>query len=222
MHIAPGFLSPEVWLSTAAVSGAALAGALAVAKRRVDDRRVVLMGVMGAFVFAAQMVNFPVPLVPGTSGHLGGGFLLGVLLGAPLAIVVMASVLVVQALVFQDGGVEALGANLLVMGILPALVGAAVRRLWHKGGRLAGVCTLLGGTAAVLAGATVVIVLLWVSGAVAQDVGFWRALVVMDGAHLVIGLIEGAASVAVVRYVLRVRRDAVFGEPAIHAEATAA
>ncbi len=218
VHIAPGFLSPAVWTSTAAVSGGALAVSLAVANRRLDDRRVVLMGVMGAFVFAAQMVNFPVPLVPGTSGHLGGGFLLGVLLGMPLAVVVMASVLVVQALVFQDGGIDALGANLLIMGILPALAGTGVRRLWQKGGRLADVCTLVGGAVVVLAGATIVLVLLWISGAVAENVGFWQALAVMDGIHLLIGLIEGAASVAVVQYVLKFRREAVFPDVLPQAE----
>ncbi|HUU90422.1 MAG TPA: energy-coupling factor ABC transporter permease, partial [Phycisphaerae bacterium] len=100
MHIGSGFLSPPVWGTMAAASGAALAASLAIAGRRLDERKVPLMGVMGAFVFAAQMVNFPV--LAGTSGHLGGGFLLGVLLGAPLGIIVMASILVVQSLVFQD------------------------------------------------------------------------------------------------------------------------
>ena len=223
MHMAAGLLSPPVWMGAAAVSGAALAGSLAVAGRRLDDRKAPLMGVMGAFVFAAQMVNFPIPLVPGTSGHLGGGFLLGVLLGAPLAIIVMASVLVVQALVFQDGGIDALGANILVMGIIPGLLGAAVRRLWHEpAGALAGVCTFGGGLAAVLVGATLVIVFLWVSDNVAQKAGFWGALAAMDSIHLLIGIVEGAASVAVVRYVLRVRRDAVFAEPLVQQERAAA
>ena len=221
MHIGPGFLSPAVWASTAAVSGAALAASLAVANRRLDDRRVVLMGVMGAFVFAAQMVNFPV--LPGTSGHLGGGFLLGILLGAPLAIVVMASILVVQALVFQDGGVEALGANVLVMGVIPALVGAAVRRLWRRRpGPLADACTFLGGLAAVLIGATAVILLLRLSAALPGSVSLWQAIGVMDLVHLLIGAVEGAASVAVVRFVLKTRPEAVFAGAGSRMEATSA
>jgi len=212
MHIGPGFLSPAVWASTAAVSGAALAGSLVAANRRLEDRRVILMGVMGAFVFAAQMVNFPI--LPGTSGHLGGGFLLGVLLGAPLAIVVMASILVVQALVFQDGGLEALGANILVMGVVPAILGAGVRTLWRRRRGVVGdVLTFLGGVGAVLLGATGVVLMLWLSGSLPGSVSLWHAIGVMDTVHLAIGVVEGAASVAVVRFVLSTRPDAVFAGP---------
>jgi len=221
MHIGPGFLSPAVWTSTAAVSGAALAASLVVAGRRLDDRRVVLMGVMGAFVFAAQMVNFPV--LPGTSGHLGGGFLLGVLMGAPLAIIVMASILVVQSLVFQDGGVEALGANVLVMGVIPALVGTAVRGLWRRrAGPIADVVTFVGGVAAVLIGATVVIVLLRLSDALPGSVSLWQAIGVMDVVHLLIGVVEGAVSVAVVRFVVKTRPESVFDLAPGRAEAASA
>ena len=218
MHIGSGFLSPPVWGTMAAVSGAAMAGSLAVAGRRLDDRKVPLMGVMGAFVFAAQMVNFPV--LAGTSGHLGGGFLLGILLGAPLGIIVMASILVVQSLVFQDGGVEALGANIFVMGVVPCVLGAVARRLWMRprAGLLADVVTFVGGTVAVVAGATVVILLLAWSKALPGSVSLAQALAVMDFIHLFIGLVEGAVSVAVVRFVLATRREAAFGSPSLAAE----
>jgi cobalt/nickel transport system permease protein len=211
MHIATGTLSPPIWGAMVAVSGAAVAASLAVAKRRIDERQVPLMGVMGAFIFAAQMVNFPV--LPGTSGHLGGGFLLGILLGAPLGVIVMASILVVQALVFQDGGVEALGANIFVMGVLPCLLGAAVRGLWlrPRPGAAAYAVSFLGGVVAVLAGATIVILLLWWSGTIPAKVGLLNAILTMDGIHLAIGAVEGAVSVAVVRFILAVRRDAVVG-----------
>ena len=210
MHIASGFLSAPVWGTMAAASGAAIAGALAVAGRRLDERKVPLMGVMGAFIFAAQMVNFPV--LPGTSGHLGGGFLLGVLLGAPLGIIVMASILVVQSLVFQDGGIEALGANIFCMGVIPCLLGAAVRHLWMrpKVGLLADVVTAIAGIVAVLAGATVVILLLSWSGSLPGSVSLGHALGVMNFVHLFIGIVEGLVSVAVVRFVLTMRREAVF------------
>lgn len=211
MHIASGFLSPPVWAAMVAVSGAAMAGSLAVAGRRLDERKVPLMGVMGAFIFAAQMVNFPV--LPGTSGHLGGGFLLGVLLGAPLGIIVMASILVVQSLVFQDGGIEALGANIFCMGVIPCLLGAAVRRLWMrpKAGLFADVVTAIGGIVGVLAGATVVILLLSWSASLPGSVSLGQALGVMNFVHLFIGIVEGLVSVAVVRFVLTMRREAVFG-----------
>ncbi len=211
MHIASGFLSPPVWGTMAAVSGAALAGSLAVAGQRLDERKVPLMGVMGAFVFAAQMVNFPV--LPGTSGHLGGGFMLGILLGAPLGIIVMASILVVQSLVFQDGGIEALGANIFCMGVIPCLLGAAIRRLWVRRNVrvLADVVTVVGGVVGVLAGATVVILLLSWSGSLPGSVSLVQALGVMNLVHLFIGIVEGLVSVAVIRFVVTMRREAVFG-----------
>ncbi|MCX5672976.1 MAG: energy-coupling factor ABC transporter permease [Planctomycetota bacterium] len=184
---------------------------MAVAGRRLDERRVPLMGVMGAFVFAAQMVNFPI--LAGTSGHLGGGFLLGILLGAPLGVIVMGSILVVQALLFQDGGVEALGANIFVMGVLPCLLGGAVRWLWtrERPGLLTHAVTFLGGVLAVLAGATAVTLFLWWSRSLPANVTLAQALGVMDFIHLWIGLVEGFVTVAVVRFILAVRRDAVLG-----------
>jgi len=211
MHIASGFLSPPVWGTMAAVSGAALAGSMALAGRRLDERRVPLMGVMGAFVFAAQMVNFPI--LAGTSGHLGGGLLLGILLGAPLGVIVMASILVVQALLFQDGGVEALGANIFVMGVLPCLLGGAVRWLWTRGrpGVTAYAATFVAGVLALLAGATGVTLFLWWSRSLPANVTLAQALGVMDFIHLWIGVVEGLVTVAVVRFILAVRRDAVLG-----------
>jgi len=201
----------------AAVSGAAVAGSLAMAGRRLDERKVPLMGVMGAFVFAAQMVNFPV--LAGTSGHLGGGFLLGVLLGAPMAVIVMASILVVQSLVFQDGGVEALGANIFVMGVIPCLLGAAVRRLWMRRTApiLVEVVTAVGGVIGVLAGATGVILMLAWSGSLPGTVTLTQALGVMNGVHLIIGIVEGLVSVAVIRFVLATRREAAFGAATLDA-----
>ncbi|MCX5653340.1 MAG: energy-coupling factor ABC transporter permease [Planctomycetota bacterium] len=211
MHIASGFLSPSVWAASAAVSGAAVAVSAAVAHRYVDERRVPLMGVMGAFIFAAQMVNFPV--LPGTSGHLGGGFLLGILLGAPLGVIVMASVLVVQALLFQDGGIEALGANIFIMGVMPCLLGAAVRGLWlrPKPGAATYAVTLALGILAIVAGATGAILFLWLSDSLPRSVSLAHALGLMGGIHAVIGVVEGVATASVVKFVLAMRRDAVLG-----------
>ena len=116
MHIPDGFLSPEVAAGTAVLATGAVAVGLRRAGSRLDDRVVPLLGVTGAFVFAAQMLNFPV--AGGTSGHFLGAALATVLLGPWLACLVLAVVLATQSFVFADGGVSALGANVLNMGVV--------------------------------------------------------------------------------------------------------
>ena len=97
-----------------------------------EDRRIPLLGVMGAFVFAAQMINFPVGL--GTSGHLVGGALLAIVLGPAAAAVVMTAILAMQAFVFQDGGIMALGANVFNMAMVGVLAGYLPYRMWGRAG----------------------------------------------------------------------------------------
>src|SRR5512143_324466 len=121
MHMADALVSAAVGGSFWALSGGALAGCSRRVRRDEDERRVPLMGVLGAFVFAVQMVNFAIPGT-GSSGHLVGTLLLSALLGPPAAVLVMGSVLLVQALFFADGGLLAFGCNLFNMGILPAFV----------------------------------------------------------------------------------------------------
>src|SRR3954462_962746 len=120
MHIPDGFLSPEVAAAAAAGPVAPVGIALRRAERELDERAVPLLGVTGAFVFAAQMINFPV--AGGRSGPLLGGALAAVLLGPWLACLVMAVVITSQAFVFADGGITALGANVLNMGVMGALL----------------------------------------------------------------------------------------------------
>ena len=130
MHIPDGFLDGK----TLALTGALSAGGLAVAARQVNRtlprNKIPLMGLGAAFVFAAQMLNFPV--AGGTSGHLLGGVLAAVLLGPGAAAVVIACVLTVQALLFSDGGVLALGANIFNMSFIGAVVGCAIYRTVRK------------------------------------------------------------------------------------------
>src|SRR5205823_13101983 len=109
VHIPDGFLATPVWASLDAVAVPGVALIARRAQRSFDEAKVPLLGVMGAFVFAAQMINFPVG--PGTSGHLVGGALLAYTLGPAAASIVMTAILVIQALVFQDGGILSLGAN---------------------------------------------------------------------------------------------------------------
>lgn len=136
MHIPDGFLSTPVWAGLAAVSAPSVGVLARKAQSGLEESRVPLMGVMGAFVFAAQMINFPVGI--GASGHLVGGALLAVTLGPAPAAIVMTAILAIQALVFQDGGLLALGANVFNMalaGVLAAwlpyrlLAGTRARRL---------------------------------------------------------------------------------------------
>src|ERR1051326_6219800 len=130
MHIPGRFLTPPVWGTLDAISAPAVAWVARRAQRDTQDQRIPMLGVMGAFVFAAQMVNFPVG--PGTSGHLVGGALLAFTLGPAAASVVMAAILAIQALVFQDGGILALGANILNMAVLGVLAGYLPYHLWGR------------------------------------------------------------------------------------------
>ena len=133
MHIPDGFLATPVW-ATLDVAAAPAVGYLARrAQQGLEQSKVPLLGVMGAFVFAAQMINFPVGM--GTSGHLVGAALLAYTLGPAAAGVVLTAILAVQALVFQDGGVLALGANVINMAIAGMLAGYLPMYLWGAGRR---------------------------------------------------------------------------------------
>jgi cobalt/nickel transport system permease protein len=116
MHIPDGFLSNPINLTTAGLSGLSLAFALRKAKGEMTDREIPLVGVTAAFIFAAQMINFPV--AGGTSGHFLGAALAAILLGPWVSLIIMTLVLVLQCLGFADGGLSALGSNVLNMGLI--------------------------------------------------------------------------------------------------------
>src|SRR5229473_2609376 len=128
MHIPDGFLSPPVWAALDLAAVPAAGYVVRRAQREFEEKKVPLLGVMGAFVFAAQMINFPVG--PGTSGHLVGAALLAYTLGPAAAGVVLTAVL---ALVFQDGGILALGANVMNMAVAGMLAGYLPYALWGAG-----------------------------------------------------------------------------------------
>ncbi len=132
MHIPDGFLSPQVCAATAVAGGAGLAWMARRAQAEAEEDRAPLLGVMGAFVFAAQMINFPVGV--GTTGHLLGGALLAFTLGPASAGVVMTAILAIQALIFQDGGVLALGANVFNMAVAGVMAGYLPYWLLARGG----------------------------------------------------------------------------------------
>src|SRR3954452_1701549 len=145
MHIPDAVLSPAVAATTSVVAAAGLAVCVARLQRHLGERTPVLMGVMSAFVFAAQMVNFPLGPLP-ISGHLLGGVLSAVMLGPWAGAVVIAAVLIVQCLLFGDGGLTALGANFVNMGLIGAVGGYAI---------YAPIRRALGGSRGVLIGAMV-------------------------------------------------------------------
>jgi cobalt/nickel transport system permease protein len=204
MHIPDGFLSPSVAGAAAVLGVSGVVTAAVRAKRRIGPRTVALLGVTSAFVFAAEMVNFPVAF--GTSGHLIGGVLAAVMVGPDAAVVVMTSVLVLQCLVYADGGLLALGANTLNMAILHPIVGYLVYRLTL--GRAAHptvprrlAAAALGAWVATLAAAGACSGELALSGVVTPGLVFPAML----GIHALIGLGEALITALVLRAVLRIR-----------------
>src|SRR3990172_7730516 len=130
MHIPDGFIDGKTAGATTALSLAGVGLALRRVKRELPPRKVPLLGLAAAFLFAAQMLNFPV--AAGTSGHLIGGVLVAALLGPSAAVVVVTTVLIVQCFLFADGGVSALGANVFNMALLGAVGGYAIYRLVRR------------------------------------------------------------------------------------------
>lgn len=204
MHMADALVSPAV----AGVAGIAAVGALAVAAIKVkkdSDRSIVpLMGVMGAFIFAAQMINFSIPGT-GSSGHIIGGVLLASMLGPWAALITLASVLVVQCLLFADGGLMALGCNILNMGICTTLIAYPLvfKPLMKKQASF-GRIMFASVSACILGlelGALLVTCETELSGITALSWNKFAAL--MGGIHLAIGLGEGLATGLVVWYVQR-------------------
>src|SRR5210317_1754527 len=121
MHMADALLSPGIGGAMWAATAATTIYCARKVQNQLDDRKIPLMGVLGAFVFAAQMINFSIPGT-GSSGHLGGGLLLAILLGPHAAFLTIASVLAVQALFFADGGLLALGSNIFNLGFFPCFI----------------------------------------------------------------------------------------------------
>jgi cobalt/nickel transport system permease protein len=207
LHIPDGFLSAGVAAAAGLVAIAAVAYGLRVANVELDEARVPLLGVLAAFIFAAQMLNFPI--AGGTSGHFLGATLAAVLLGPWLACLVMAVVIAVQAFAFADGGVSALGANVLNMGVLGALlagylVAAAAKLLpTTRTSFLAAVGAV--SWLAVMTGAAATSIELGAS----DTVPIATSLPAMLGVHALIGVGEAVITVAAVSAVLASRPDLV-------------
>jgi cobalt/nickel transport system permease protein len=192
VHIPDGFLSTPVWAALDAAAVPCMAVAVRRAQGVLEDARIPLLGVMGAFVFAAQMINFPVGV--GTSSHLVGGALLAFTLGPAAASVVMTAILAIQALVFQDGGVLALGANVLNMAVCGVLAGYLPYYLFGSG-RWRRAAVFTGGALSVLVSALLALVQLKLSKVALPP----AALGVSAAVFLVSAVLEGAITLAVLQ-----------------------
>ena len=200
LHIPDGFLNVLVSAACWLLAVVIIAIAVANTRRDFDERLVPLAGVMAAFIFAAQMLNFPV--AGGTSGHFVGAALAFIVLGPWLGMLAMTAVIAVQALLFQDGGLLVMGANILVMAVVPGFVAWGIYRLGR--GRTGRGATLLAGAAAwlsVMAAALVVALLLAFSGTSSLAV----VLPAMLGVHALIGLGEALITVAALAFIRRAR-----------------
>jgi cobalt/nickel transport system permease protein len=210
MHMADALLSPAVGTTLWAGSVAVGSYASRRLKSRIDESLIPLMGVLGAFIFAAQMINFTIPGT-GSSGHLGGGMILAILLGPHAAFLVMASVLTVQALFFADGGLLALGCNVWNLGFYPCclayplvyrpLIGAS-----RKPGRIL-LASLAAAVVSLQLGAFSVVLQTLASGK--GEIPFAAFTLLMQPIHLAIGIVEGVVTAGVIVYVQGARPELI-------------
>ncbi len=208
MHMADALLSPAVGATFWAGTLGAISYCSKKLKENMDEKLIPLMGVLGAFIFAAQMINFTIPAT-GSSGHLGGGLILTIILGPYAAFLVMASVLTVQALFFADGGLLALGCNIWNLGIYTCfiaypLIYKPLTKNSTSNGRIL-FAALLSGIIALQMGAFSVVIQTLLSGK--SELPFYTFLLLMQPIHLGIGIVEGIVTVGVISYVRRARPE---------------
>jgi len=216
MHMADALLSPAVGATMWAGSIGALGYAAGKLKETIDNRTVPLMGVMGAFIFAAQMINFTIPGT-GSSGHLGGGMILAILLGPHAAFLAVASVLTVQAFFFADGGLLALGCNIWNLGFYPCFLAYPLvyKPLAGNGGnsRRMLIAALVSVILALQFGAFSVVLETLFSGK--SELPFNAFVLMMQPIHLAIGFVEGLVTAGVIGYIKNARPEFLEPSPGI-------
>lgn len=214
LHIPDGFLNLIVSLICWAITIVTLGFAISKTNKALGEKQIPLMGVMAAFIFAAQMINFPV--AGGTSGHMLGGALAAIVLGPWAGMLVMTAVIAVQALLFQDGGLLVMGANILNMGLVTAAIGYGLYR--SVIGQSKGVKLGMIGFAAwlsVMAGALLTALQLWLSGTSQLEI----VIPAMMGVHALIGIGEALITVFAVGFIMQTRPD-LLGEGSESAKAS--
>ena len=211
MHVPDGFINAPVSIGAGVVALAGIAVCLRGARRELDDRTAPMAGLVAAFVFAVQMLNFPVAW--GTSGHLLGGALAAILVGPYAGAVCVAVVLLVQGVFFADGGLTALGVNIVSMSLVTVVVGYLVFRVLVK---------VLPHSRASIVGSSFVAALVSVPVASLVFVGFYAlggttdvplgtVTIAMVGVHILIGLGEAVITALTVGSIISVRPDLVYG-----------
>ncbi|MCX5776546.1 MAG: energy-coupling factor ABC transporter permease [Candidatus Firestonebacteria bacterium] len=209
MHIPDGFLDLKTWVSTGIISAVIIGGAVRKVNKAIgaegDNEKIIpVMGVMGAFVFAAQMFNFPV--AGGTSGHFMGGVLAALLLGPLTGLLILTTVLIVQCLIFQDGGLTALGANIFNMGFVGSYLGYYIYKIlaiFLPGPKQKMAAIFIAGWFSIVLAAAACALELAFSGTVSLKI----ALPAMAGVHALIGVGEGLITVVVAGLIAKVRPD---------------
>lgn len=208
MHMADALISAAVGGSMLAVSGGVAAYSVKKIQNDMDEKKIPLMGVMGAFVFAAQMINFTIP-VTGSSGHIGGGMLLAILLGPYAGFLTMAVILLIQALFFGDGGLLAYGCNVFNMGFFTCFIAYPLIYKWYTRKGIDSKKILWASLASAVIGlqlgAFSVVIETLLSGK--TELPFGTFVLLMQPIHLAIGLVEGFITAAVVTFVWRERPE---------------
>ncbi len=205
MHIPDGFLNTATVVATGVVSVGGVANAVRIANKKLGEKHIPMMGILAAFIFAAQMLNFPV--AGGTSGHVIGAALVAILLGPWAAVIIMSVVLFAQCLIFQDGGLLALGANIFNMGIVAGFGAYYIYRIM---GSLLGDSSrskLVAGFIAAWASVLLASIACAIELAISGTSPLLVVLPAMAGVHALIGIGEGLVTVAVVSVVLSTRAD---------------
>ncbi|MEU6613442.1 energy-coupling factor ABC transporter permease [Streptomyces parvus] len=211
MHVPDGFIDAPVSVAAGVFAAGAVAVSLRGARRELDERTAPLAGLVAAFIFAVQMLNFPV--AAGTSGHLMGGALAAILVGPYTAVLCLSVVLLLQGIFFADGGLTALGVNITVMGVVTVVVAYAVFRLLTgllpRSRRSATASAFVAALVSVPASAAAFTLLYWIGGT--TDIPIGKVFTAMVGVHVLIGIGEAIITALTVGAVLAVRPDLVHG-----------
>ncbi|MFA7768963.1 energy-coupling factor ABC transporter permease [Streptomyces sp. NRRL S-448] len=211
MHVPDGFINAPVSVAAGVVAAAAVAVSLRGARRELDERTAPLAGLVAAFIFAVQMLNFPV--AAGTSGHLLGGALAAILVGPYTGVLCVSVVLLMQGILFADGGLTALGVNVTVMGVVTVVVAYAIFRgllgILPPTRRSVTAAAFTGALLSVPAAAAAFTAVYAIGGT--TDVPIGKVITAMVGVHVLIGIGEAAITAATVGAVIAVRPDLVHG-----------